>query len=82
MGATSPYDGLKSTDWPSKTEELLRSYPIARDEIAEIVLGEWESIFESRIGNHGLRIGKDLFPQPQIMGYFLHELIPYEFAEC
>ena len=38
----------------------------------------WLSIFESRLG--GFRIGEHLFPKPQIMGFFLHELISLEVA--
>lgn len=37
-------------------------------------------IFESRIGSMGLRIGRDVFPQPQSMGLFLHEIIPIVIA--
>jgi hypothetical protein len=39
------------------------------------VLTAWEEIFASRIGTLGLRIGIDISPQPQIMGFLLHELI-------
>jgi hypothetical protein len=75
----SPYDGIDEEHWPDVTEELLREYPVARDEIVEIVQEQWASIFESRVGKHGLRIGEHIFPKPQIMGDYLHELIPYEF---
>jgi hypothetical protein len=40
----------------------------------------WKDIFESGIGGKPFRIGVNLFPKPQIMGFFLHELIPLEFA--
>jgi hypothetical protein len=39
-----------------------------------------KSIFDSKIGNAFL-IGKDIFPKPQIMGFFLHELIPLTLAK-
>ena len=39
-----------------------------------------EGDFDSKIGSHRFKIGTDLFPKPQIMGYLLHELIPLEFA--
>jgi hypothetical protein len=79
VDALSPYDGFTQERWPEITTELLRAYPVPRDEIVEIVLEQWESIFESRVGKHGLRIGEHIFPKPQIMGDYLHELIPYEF---
>lgn len=78
MAGRSPYAGLQEARWRAKTEELIADYPVERDELVEIVLEQWESIFESRIGKHGLRIGEHIFPKPQIMGDYLHELIPYE----
>lgn len=81
MASKSPYDGLPQADWLAKTQELVASYPVSGDEMVEIVLGEWESIFDSRVGRHGLRIGEHIFPKPQIMGDYLHELIPYELQE-
>jgi hypothetical protein len=62
------------------TDALLADYPVPRDTIVEIVLDQWASIFESGIGKHALKIGTHIFPKPQIMGDYLHELIPYEFA--
>jgi len=49
-------------------------------ELTEVVLESWEEIFKSKIGKKPFLIGQDIFPQPQIMGYFLHELIPLEFS--
>jgi hypothetical protein len=77
--SASPYEGIDQAHWPEVTEELLRDYPVGRDEIVEIVQEQWLSIFESRVGKHGLRIGEHIFPKPQIMGDYLHELIPFEF---
>ncbi len=38
------------------------------------VLEAWDSIFASSFG--GFQIGVDIFPKPQAMGLFLHELTP------
>lgn len=76
----SPYTGVDPADWPEKTAVLLADYPVPQDTIVDIVLEQWASIFESGIGKHSLRIGTHIFPKPQIMGDYLHELIPYEFA--
>jgi len=43
-----------------------------------VVLEVWDSIFESSLG--GFKIGTDIFPVPQTMGFFLHELIPLKLA--
>lgn len=80
MPLASPYMGLPPSAWPAKTAELLKRYPLTADEIVAPILAAWDSIFESKIGRHGIQIGKDIFPIPQIMGSYLHELIPLEFA--
>lgn len=59
---------------------MIAAHPLRADDITAAVLDSWASIFESRIGKHGIRIGKDIFPVPQLMGAFLHELIPLELA--
>lgn len=76
----SPYAGLPVQDWASKTQELIERHPLDSEEIYEVVLQVWNDIFESGIGSKPFRIGTDLFPRPQVMGFFLHELIPLEFA--
>ncbi|HEY3324353.1 MAG TPA: ScaI family restriction endonuclease [Planctomycetota bacterium] len=76
----SPYQGLPLEKWKAKTQELIDAHPLKRKELVEAAFSTWESIFRSRIGPSGFRIGKDLFPKPQIMGFFLHELLPLELA--
>jgi hypothetical protein len=76
----SPYKELPVSDWQSKTRELIQQHPLDSDEIYEVVLQVWKEIFESNLTSRGYRIGVDLFPRPQIMGFFLHELIPLEFS--
>lgn len=76
----SPYNGLLVQDWVSKTRELIKQHPLASSEIYEVVIKTWNDIFISGIGSKPFKIGIDLFPRPQIMGFFLHELIPLEFA--
>jgi hypothetical protein len=73
----SPYLDVAQSDWQRKTEELVAGHPLTREQLVEVVLQAWEDIFVSKIGKFS--IGKELFPKPQIMGFFLHELIPLEF---
>ena len=77
---TSPYDGKPSIKWESITKELIGEHPLEMKELRDIVFGCWTSIFESKFGASGFRIGADIFPKPQIMGFLLHELIPLELA--
>ncbi|OGH91562.1 MAG: restriction endonuclease [Candidatus Magasanikbacteria bacterium RIFOXYD2_FULL_39_9] len=76
----SPYLNKDQVKWSKITEKLVAKHPLSVNEIKEIVLESWEEIFSSKIGKKSFRIGKDIFPKPQIMGFLLHELIPLEFS--
>lgn len=76
----SPYTGLKPDDWSVVTQKLVRSHPLDPQEIVDVVLYAWGAIFDSRFGKKGFRIGREIFPKPQILGFLLHELIPLELA--
>ena len=71
----SPYEGLPLTKWKEKTAELVRVHPLIMGEVIDVVLEAWEEILQTKIAGK-LAIGIDVFPQPQIMGNYLHELIP------
>lgn len=75
---TSPYQDLPVADWEAKTRDLINAHPIDSTELYQIVIQAWDDIFESGIGSKPFKIGVDLFPRPQVMGFFLHELIPLE----
>lgn len=75
---TSPYVGVSPEHWSDVTRQLIERHPLKAAEIVEVVLASWNSIFDSRMGSKGFRIGVDIHPKPQIMGFFLHELIPLE----
>lgn len=74
----SPYNGLLPQAWETKTRELIQQHPLNPNELYGIVIQVWQEIFNSSFTSRGYRIGVDLFPSPQIMGFFLHELIPLE----
>ena len=76
-----PYKDVPLDRWPAVTGSLIRDHPLDKDEIVESVLAAWKNLHESVLGRK-LRIGRDIFPNPQIMGFLLHELIPVELAEA
>lgn len=76
----SPYFGVAKSQWLRTTKRLIAKHPLEPKEIVEVVTGAWDAIFESRIGPKGFQVGRHIFPKPQIMAFFLHELIPLEFA--
>lgn len=78
--SASPYSGKSVSDWMKVTDRLLKTHPLDASTITEVVLAAWQSIFDSSLGTQGFQIGKDIFPKPQIMGFFLHELIPLELS--
>ena len=71
----SPYDGKPVSQWRKITEELIEMHPLEPDEIIDVVLEAWDSILQTKIAGR-LQIGIDIFPTPQILGNYLHELIP------
>jgi hypothetical protein len=77
---TSPYENQPTSNWLNITKKIIRRHPLSTKEIVHITLDSWKSIFDSKVGNIFL-IGKDIFPKPQIMGFFLHELIPLTLAK-
>lgn len=76
----SPYHGLSPDKWHDVTVRLVEEHPLRTQEIIDIVLGAWQSIFASKFGKKSFRIGIHILPKPQIMGFLLHELIPLELA--
>lgn len=77
---TSPYDGISIDRYLEVTEQLVEKHPLSDEDIIEAVLDAWSSIFRSRIGDK-LIVGEDITFSPQIMGNFLHELIPLFLSE-
>lgn len=74
----SPYFELDQEEWAAKTQELIEDHPANLDDLVSVVLNSWASIFESSLGS-GFKIGDDICPRPQILGFLLHELVPLEF---
>jgi len=79
MAYISPYSGIPPENWVAKTNALIEAHPLDPKEIVDVVLVSWTAIFESRLGGK-FRIGPDITPKPQIMGFLLHELIPLELS--
>jgi len=80
MSTGSPYANLDQAQWLKKTQELIDAHPLSPKEIVEVCQIAWQDIFNTSIGRNQLKIGKEIFPRPQIIGEFLHELIPAELA--
>lgn len=76
---TEPFAGLPIDQWPMMAAELVRLHPLKTKELVDVVLTTWKGIFDTRIGARGFRLGTDIRPNPQIMGHYIHELIPLEF---
>lgn len=72
---TSPYKDQPEDKWYEITEELITKHPLTKNDIIDAVLEAWEGIMETSIAGK-LKIGVDIFPTPQILGNYLHELIP------
>ncbi len=77
----SPYKNIPPDKWDDITKKLVKKHPLSANEIKNTVLLAWDEIFFSRIGQKPYYIGKDIKPKPQIMGFFLHELIALAFEK-
>jgi len=73
-----PYFNKPKEEWSFITNSLIESHPLSKNEIVDICLSAWDDLFHTEIGGAKLKIGRDIFPAPQIIGYLLHELIPAE----
>ena len=73
----SPYEGLPIHCWEEKTRELINNHPIPEKTLVDSVLTSWDMIYGSVIGNN-IILGVNYFPTPQILGDFIHELVPLE----
>ena len=71
----SPYYGIPESKWKDITRQLVEEYPLDMNDIVDAVLNAWDGILRSKIAGE-LQIGIDILPGPQIMGNYLHELIP------
>lgn len=76
----NPFANVPIEKWKEKTEELVNSHPLTKEELVDSVLTSWDKIFDTYIGNE-LKIGRDVKPSPQILGNYLHELIPIYFEK-
>lgn len=72
----SPYQGKSTNKWFRITKKLISKHPLPPDYLIKVTLKAWEDIFKSDIGSKKFKIGRDILPKPQIMGFLLHELIP------
>ena len=80
MPLISPYSDIAPEKWLEETRKLVDLHPLNQKELVEVVLLCWQSLFDSRIGTKGFRIGTDIFPKPQTMGFFLEQLTALELA--
>lgn len=74
----NPYENKDTNEWEKITLELVERHPLDMEYLKQIVLMSWEQILTTKIGP--FQIGVDIFPSPQILGNFLHELIPLNLA--
>ena len=71
----NPYENKNEDEWFDITCNLIKNHPLDMDIMVDTVLETWEDIFNSSFGKNDIKIGVDIFPTPQIMGFLLHELI-------
>ena len=73
----NPYAGLPPLKWAAVTQQLIARHPLSVNELKLVTLSSWASIFNSSFA--GFKIGTQIKPKPQMMAFFLSELIALEF---
>ncbi len=79
MSDDSPYLGKKSDNWEEITKDLIQKHPISTTELKKTVLDSWDSILKTSIANY--KIGIDIFPTQQMLGFLLQQLISLHFEK-
>lgn len=64
--------------WAGVTRQLVAIHPLSMTEVESVTLSSWAAILASSFG--GFKIGTQIKPKPQMMAFFLSELISLEFA--
>ncbi len=72
MPVQSPYLNVPIDQRLGVTKALLARHPLKEEEITNVICKSWDDIFNSKIGS--FKIGREIFPSPQIISFFLHEL--------
>lgn len=72
---SSPCQNKAIKNWGKITNTLIKKHPLSEEEIVSVILKSWSDIFNSKIGS--FQIGNEIFPTPQIMSFFLHELVAH-----
>lgn len=70
-----PYNGINESEWLNVTKRLIDEFPISMNDLCKIVLESWDEIFTITNSSKDFSIGKTVFPKPQMLGFFLEEII-------
>lgn len=70
-----PYEGEDKSKWYEVTKKLIKEHPLDMEVVKNIVLESWEEIFTITNSSNDFKIGENVYPKPQMMGFFLEELI-------
>ncbi|MBM3241209.1 ScaI family restriction endonuclease [Candidatus Poribacteria bacterium] len=75
----SPYVGLDTTHWKSKTLQLIEQYPLSLEEIKNAALKTWQILWQTKIGTGKSAISLDEIDVPAtVIGYFFEKLYARE----
>ncbi|MEI9477585.1 MAG: ScaI family restriction endonuclease [Deltaproteobacteria bacterium] len=70
------YDKVPVEKWNEITQKLIDEHPLTPGYLEHVVLESWKAILKTKIAGR-ISIAKDVKPKPQIMGFFLHEVIAF-----
>lgn len=77
----SPYINHPESEWLEITKKLVEEFPLSSEVLVAIVETAWDDLYNSSIGNSGLKIGQDIFLPAQATGVILEKLIAVHLAK-
>jgi hypothetical protein len=76
----SPYLNQPISKWQEITNKLISAFPLSTDYLVHTVIRSWNDILETTIANTW-SIANNARPKPQMMGFFLHEIVAHRIGE-
>lgn len=77
----SPYAGKPAAEWPEITKSLIAQHPLKPQEILEIAILAWDSVWSTQIGRAPAQIPlRDVNPPATVIGYFFEKIFAKELS--
>lgn len=79
----SPFEGLDTSEWQDKRDELIEEHPLDLTQIKEVTINSFNELLQTRIGDpkNGIKIFEDIEISNQVQGDFLEAIVGKNFKK-